>query len=533
MDAAPAPNQMKTPTAERHLFSRRAFLANASLAAFVTRFGHARNLQNPPAVDSVETASGHLSGWTQAGVRRFVGIPFAEPPIGPLRFRPPVATKPWPGERDATRFAASAMQWNEQPRAGEPAFAHSEDCLYLNIWAPEGKGLFPVFVWIHGGGYVAGHAFEAIYDGSEFARQGIVCVTIPYRLGVFGFLDLGPLLGPEYNGSANNGLRDLIAALEWIQHNIAAFGGDTARVTIGGESAGAKLTDTLMGTPSAQPLFHQMISESGGAERVWSEVDARLTARAYGRAWTTHTGKDLASLKTAPAGSLIAVQHDFLAAYPYHFPLRAEVDGQLLPRLPVATIAGGSSRGKRLLIGTNRDESATFIGPHPAIDPTAKDLGNLPVPKFDSVFEDYKELYPEMQDFQRRIRAVTAEEYWIPSIRVADAHVQGGGTAFMYRLDFTESSGRLSGFAYHAIDIPLVWEQAHEYAGNIAAEMALAKQVHLAWVAFIRGETPAAPGLPAWPEYTAANRPTMILDTTSRVENKPNAAELRLWDGVL
>ena len=139
-----------------------------------------------------------------------------------------------------------------------------------------------------------------IYDGSEFARQGIVCVTVPYRLGVFGFLDLGPLLGSEYNGSANNALRDLIASLEWIQHNIAAFGGDPAGVTIGGESAGAKLTDTLMGTPSAQPLFHQMISESGGAERVWSQVDAIMVGNAYGRAWTTQTGQDIPSLKSAP-----------------------------------------------------------------------------------------------------------------------------------------------------------------------------------------------------------------------------------------
>ncbi len=258
-----------------------------------------------------------------------------------------------------------------------------------------------------------------------------------------------------------------------------------------------------------------------------------MVGSAYGRAWTTQTGKDLPSLKTAPPDSLIAIQHDFLDKYPYHFPLRAEVDGQLLPKLPVATIAAGSSRGKRLLIGTNRDESATFIGPRPAGDPTAKDLGNLSVAKFDPIYEHYKEIYPDMQDFQRRIRAVTAEEYWIPSTRVVDAHVQGGGTAFMYRLDFTESSGRLSGFAYHALDVPLVWDQAHEYAGNVAAETALAKQVHLAWVAFIKGETPAAPGLPTWPEYSIATRPTMILNTESRVEDKPNEAELRLWDGVL
>ena len=225
-------------------------------------------------------------------VNIFRGVPFAEPPVGPLRFRPPVASKPWSGERDATKFSASAMQWRESTSFGEQPFVHSEDCLYLNIWAPEGKGPFPVFVWIHGGGYISGHAFGPIHDGSEFARQGIISVTLPYRLGVLGFLDVSPLLGPEYAGSANNALRDLMTALEWIQKNISAFNGDPDRVTIGGESAGAKVTDILMGVPAAQPLFHQMISESGGAERVWSKTAAAAVSRGYGELWRKQSGQD-------------------------------------------------------------------------------------------------------------------------------------------------------------------------------------------------------------------------------------------------
>jgi para-nitrobenzyl esterase len=154
-------------------------------------------------------------------------------------------------------------------QVGEAGVQHSEDCLCLNLWAPESRGPHPVFVWIHGGGFTGGHAFEPTYDGTEFAREGIVLITVGYRLGVFGFLDLESVLGATYAGSANNGLRDLIAALAWVRENVADFGGDPGRVTIGGESAGAKLTDILMGTPSASTLFHQMISESGGAERVW------------------------------------------------------------------------------------------------------------------------------------------------------------------------------------------------------------------------------------------------------------------------
>jgi para-nitrobenzyl esterase len=288
-----------------------------------------------------------------------------------------------------------------------------------------------------------------------------------------------------------------------------------------------------MGIPSAQPLFHQMISESGGAERVWSKAGSAAVAKGYGELWRKQSGQDLAALTTAPADALIATQHDFLIDWPQHFPLRPEIDDQLLPQMPVKAIAAGSSKGKRLLIGTNRDESALFIGPHPDTDPAPKDLGNIPLAKFSPVLERYKRTYPDMQDFQTRIRAVTAEEYWIPSIRVADALVQGGGTVFMYRLDFTESSGHLSGFAYHSLDVPLVWDRPHPNAANLNEELALGKQVHLAWAAFIKGQTPSAPGLPAWPEYSIANRHTMILDTTSRVEEKPNEAELRLWDGVL
>ena len=143
----------------------------------------------------------------------------------------------------------------------------------------------PVFVWIHGGGFTGGSSFAPIFDGTEFAKAGVIVVTVAYRLGVFGFLEMEPLLGAEYAGSANNAVRDLICALEWVRENIAAFGGDAKRVTVGGESAGAKLTDVLMGVPEAQGLFAQMISESGGAERVWGKEHAAQVANGYGEVW--------------------------------------------------------------------------------------------------------------------------------------------------------------------------------------------------------------------------------------------------------
>ncbi|HEY1808361.1 MAG TPA: carboxylesterase family protein [Acidobacteriaceae bacterium] len=506
--------------------SRRQFLINASLAALA--FRGPRALAFGASSDAaVKTASGKLRGLSADGVRIFRGVPFAQPPVGPLRFRPTEIVQPWTGERDATQFSASPMQF------GEPRVKHSEDCLYLNLWAPEGKGPFPVFVWIHGGGFVGGHAFEAIYDGSEFARAGIVCITVAYRLGVFGFLDVEPLLGAEYAGSANNALRDLMVALEWVRENVAAFGGDPERVTIGGESAGAKLTGILMGVPEAQPLFQQMISESGGAERVFPQPNAAAVGKGYAEVWSRRTGGDAASIETAAPESLIQAQHAFIADWPQHFPLRAEIDGVLLPRLPVETVAAGSTRGKRLLIGTNREESALFVGPHPTKDATAKDIGNIRLAEFVEVYRRYKSIYPDLTAEQLRIRALSAEEYWVPSMRVADAHVKGGGTAWMYLLDFEETSGWLQDYAYHSLDIGLVWDHPHALVNNAAAESALAKQVHQAWVSFIGGESPRAPGLPAWPQYTSATRPTMILDTQSRVVENPQEAELRLWDGIL
>lgn len=398
------------------------------------------------------------------------------------------------------------------------------------MWAPRTPGPHPVFVWIHGGGFTGGSSFDPLSDGSIFAQQGIVCVTLAYRLGVFGFLDFGPTLGPEYAGGANNALRDVIIALSWIQENIAAFGGDQDKVTVGGESAGAKLTDTLMGVPSAEPLFHQMISESGGAERIWPLARSGEITKDFCAQWTETAG-DLQHIKDAPAREIIAAQEAFIKKSALHFPLRAELDGTLMSQYPLDTIRQGSSRGKRLLLGTNRDESALFIGPRPATDPAARDLGNLSEEQFRAIEEQYRQLYPDMSDEVRRIRSLTAEEYWIPSLRVADAHVKAGGTAFVYRFDFAESTGHYAGLAFHSSELRFVWDHLPETSS--AADTALAKTVHAAWCAFIRGETPQGPGLPKWPAYSTQARPTMILDASSRLENAPQQAEFTAWDGLL
>jgi len=477
----------------------------------------------------VKTSLGGLRGEAIGDIRVFRGVPYAEPPVEALRFKLAEKKKPWMDVRDATIFSASPIQ------TGEPGVKHSEDCLYLNLWTPvaggpQGKGPWPVFVWLHGGGFTGGHAFEATYDGSQFAREGVVVVTVGYRLGIFGFLDWEPLLGEAYKGTANNALSDLLTALEWLQKNIADFGGDPTRITVGGESAGAKLTDVLLGTPSAQSMFAQAISESGGAERVWSQASAARVSESFGRLWQNERQSALATMREASASELLEVQTKFIQSWPQHFPLRPQIDGVLLQRLPIESISK-FARGKRLLIGTNRDESSGFLGPHPQHDPTAQDLGNLPLPAFASTLAKYATVYPQMSDELRRIRAMTAEEYWVPSVRVAEAFVAGGGAAWMYRLDYAPATGRMKGMAFHGEDVNLVWDRPE--ASDGAGGAAMAKQIHSAWLTFLQSKAPAAAGLPLWPPYNSDTRATMLLNTTSQVTECPQQAELQLWNGVL
>ncbi len=509
--------------------TRRSFLQQGTLAGCALLTGFATPAQTVTGADELvlSTPSGKLRGQRSDGIRVFRGVPFAEPPVGDLRFRPPVPKRPWSEVRDATHFAAAAVQ------QGDRSVPQSEDCLYLNVWTPDAPSTnakLPVFVWIHGGGFTGGESFAAIFDGTGFARQGMIVVTVAYRLGVFGFLDLEPLLGPTYAGSANNALRDLMLALTWVQTHIEAFGGDPGRVTVGGESAGAKLTDLLMGVPAARGLFSGMISESGGAERIWPKGVAKGVAEGFGKQWTSASGITAADLKTASARQLIEAQTSFLKTWPQHFPLRCELDGDLFPTLPIQTIAKGSARGKRLLIGTNRDESALFLGPHPKGDPTAADLGNMSLDAFNKIYAQYPSVYPEMPEEQRRIRAVTAEEYWVPSLRVAEAAAHAGAAVWAYELDFARSGGPQKGYAFHSEDLALVWDKPNREYDSASAEATLATQINSAWAAFLRGEAPSAAGLPSWQPFTPGTRSTMMFDQVSRMEGKPREAELRLWD---
>lgn len=498
------------------VWTRRQMLQYTAVAAAGTSLPLLAQSPNAP---QVRTKLGVVAGEEANGIRRFLGIPFAQPPIGPLRFRAPQPAKPWSGIRNCTQFAASPIQPSHPNQ--------SEDCLYLNIYAPaKAANPLPVFVWIHGGGFTGGSPVDV--DGSVFAKDGVITVTVPYRLGVFGFLDWSPLLGPDYADSANNGLRDLVLSLRWLHENIAAFGGDPARVTIGGESAGAKMAAFLMAVDEARPYFSAIISESGGGERILDAAGAKNVAQAFAAQLPTRSHDAILAMQPQ---DLIAAQQRMIDAAPGNFPLRTQSGGQLLPHRAIPAIAAGGSRGKRLLIGTNRDENALYLGSHAAEPITQRRLGNTTEAQFQTILAKYATIYPQMSVADRNIRALTAEEYWVPSIRVATAHKQGGGGAtYFYRLDETAATGPHKGESYHSYDLGYVFE--HLPAGEPPAARALSKEIHAAWVAFIHGKTPTATGLPTWPQWDATQRATMLFNSTSTIEQQPFEAELRLWDNI-
>jgi para-nitrobenzyl esterase len=304
----------------------------------------------------VQTPTGALAG-SGGDIRVFTGIPFAAPPIGPLRWRPPEPPTPWQGVRDATQFGADCMQ-KRLPDTRAPGV--SEDCLTLNIWAPaqNSGGALPVMVWVFGGGFVDGSPSLPMYDGEALARKGVVLVTVNYRTGVFGFLAHTALAAESPNHSAGNyGILDVIAALRWLKGNIAAFGGDPNRVTVFGESAGASLLDMVLVSPLSEGLVHSAILQSPGAMRPLSSL---AEASEIGKV----VGTDIAAMRAMPAKQVLATTDQIVPAVRRLTTPRALgpiLDGWVVPRTDTAAFASGEIRRVPLIVGGNSDEGRLFV----------------------------------------------------------------------------------------------------------------------------------------------------------------------------
>ena len=508
--------------------SRRGLLAAGAAAAAV---GPA--LAQAPGLE-VAVRQGRLRGAMEDGVRVFKGVPYAQPPVGPLRFKAPLPPAAWSGVRDALQFSAMPLQGAGGGDGIPNSTTPGEDCLYLNVWAPTTPGPHPVLVFCYGGGNNGGGGSTPVYNGSRFARDGVIAITINYRVGALGWVELGPHL-PGYAGSGNNALRDIMASLQWVQQNIAAFGGDPRQVTIGGVLAGSKNVMSLLAAPSAAGLFARAITMSTSAHTTHTPEEADKVAKLF---IDGHTGK-AADLLTASPQEILAAQRKVLQAYNRNSAFRTIVDGKLQPRPIMDAFRAGASRNVPLLIGTTRDESASTLPRDFATRPfpiNQMELNSLDLSQINDMDLRYQRAFPTQSPGDRRRRLLHAEEYWISCTRVGDARAKLGAATYMYRSDRVLKSGQFAGYAPSGSDIPLTFdtldrgEVVATGATVTAEDQALAGIAHTAWVNFVKTGKPSAAGLPEWPIYEPTKRQTMILGYQPTLASDPMREERVLWD---
>ncbi|EKT4482696.1 carboxylesterase/lipase family protein [Pseudomonas putida] len=521
------------------MLSRRKFIVKGSQAMIATPIfsssipALASQLLAPGLI-TLQLPCGKLQGQRSSDTQRYLGIPFAQPPLGELRFRAPRPLADWQGVREATCFAKASLQPPRPAKLVPEDPGYAEDCLYLNVWAPNTPGPHPVYVWIHGGANAAGTTAQPIFDGESFARRGVVFVSIAYRLGVLGFVDVSSLLGDEYRGSGNNGLLDQVEALRWIQRNISAFGGDPQKVTIGGESAGGKNVISLMSMPLSKGLFHRAICQSGGGQTYADrEVADDLANRVMSE--LESTGGKAQGLLNASTDALLAAQAAVIEKYPAKSPFRAVIDGVVLHDVPLKAIAQGMGKEIPLLLGSNKDEAA-FYGPSKKADGkvTTADLANMQLKHFNSIFAKYSALYPDADAEALRYKAVTAESYGIPTVRLAEARAKTGSPVFCYRFDLAPENGPFKGLCVHTSELPLVFGNVHlpTAAATGPVEPAahrMSSTMHGMWVEFISGKGELTAEGIAWPAYSMDLRKTMIFADQARVVEDPSSAERQLW----
>jgi len=482
----------------------------------------------------VATTAGKIRGTASAGLRQFKGIPYAAPPTGVRRFRPPAGVEPWSGVRDAATFGAACMQ----PANGVvPAgIAISEDCLTANVWTPTAAadGARPVMVFIHGGGFTEGTAAEPDYDGADLARKGVVVVTVQYRLGPFGYLDLSSA-GDQYTSSGNNGLLDQIAALRWVRNNAAAFGGDPGNVTLFGESAGAISASAIMGSPLADGLYQRVILESGTPANVSDRATSAKASAAYQAlavAWGVGAlrGRSADQLQSA-ADALYNLSFSDTAFGPV-------VDGRVLPEHPMTRLASAKGPRVPVLVTTTRDEARYWIQEMPAVEyvpvefyrPWLANLigdGNV-----DAAIDTYRASRPNLTSAQVGLALVGDAAFRAPSLRVAETLARRGVPVWvgLFTTTSPKNGGKLG--SPHGIDLGFVFgtlASDPDFYGGEPWRIQLSGQVQNLWTTFA---ATGRPGRTDWEPYTTASRSTLLIDHTSAVHNDPLPGERQVFAGL-
>ena len=495
--------------------------------------------ESPQPTDTITIETGDLSGvYSSDGkVKVYAGIPYAAPPLGELRWKSPQPAKKWEGVRKADHFSAIAMQTRTPlplargvakalgtvaPEYYEPM---DEDCLYLNVWAPARKSVepYPVLVFIHGGALRSGSGSEDMYNGEEAARNGVIMVTINYRLGVFGYLSLPELSEESGKGSGNYGLLDQIAALEWVQRNIAKFGGDPSKVTVAGESAGSQSVSALCASPLAKDLFRAAIGESATfvAPVLASPLFTQDRAEQNGLKYMADCdATSLAELRAMKAEDLL--KHELSE-------ISICVDGYALPELAWDIFAKGGQNDVALLAGYNAEEGTLFtIGQNPSPESYDKSLRDIFGDKADAV----KALYPgtSKEEAKRSAEQITGlySIGW-PTWKWAEAQSKSGACpTYLYYYTHVSSSGMQPfhgtemSYAYFNPDTQTKWDNK---------DRTFARKMFTYWMNFVKTLNPNGNGLPRWQSYQEA--PNLILelgDSNIGMIPDPNQALYDLLD---
>ncbi|HEY2806639.1 MAG TPA: carboxylesterase family protein [Gemmatimonadales bacterium] len=488
----------------------------------------------------VQLKSGIVAGEAADSLRIFRGVPFAAPPVGDLRWKPPQPVGPWTGTRDATHFAPRCMQ---QPVFSDMMFRSpriSEDCLYLNVWTPAAarSSHLPVLLYFYGGGFIAGDASELRYDGASLARRGIIVVTANYRLGIFGFLAHPELTSESpHHASGNYGLLDQVEALRWVRHNIAAFGGDSTRITIGGESAGSASVSALMASPLSAPLIAGAIGESGAFIGSALSVEPLARAESYGVVLAHAFGAaSLAELRSLSADSLLSAS----SQDGVHFP-RATIDGWFLPRSPEEIFAAGAGAHVPLLVGWNSQESSwrdLLNNQEPTPDRYAAELGRV----FGNQASEAARVLPgrtpaEVQESGTLLAGALFTGYgtwkW--------AALQGRSGQPVYRYLYARPRPAARNPAENPQQTGAVHSAEIEYLlGNLSTNQvylwtpdddSLSALMQAYAVNFVRTGDPNGPGLPRWPRAGSATAAqVMILDVHSHAELSSQDSAYRFID---
>jgi len=475
-------------------------------------------------LSTVATAAGTLSGAREGGVFAFRGVPYAAPPLGARRFRPPSGVEPWSGVRDATRNGPVPPQLRSRLAdvMGDFPLEMDEDCLTLTIWTPavDAKKR-PVLVWLHGGAFSSGAGSLDCYSGAKLAERGdLVVVGVNYRLGVLGYL-----YAPGIS-DGNLGLLDQLAALRWVRDNIAAFGGDPSAVTLCGQSAGAMSALILMTMPEADGLFARAILQSPAMTRMTRKAaDAATIGAQFGERCGA---SDLAAMQAVPVADLMRVQGElsgvharFADAAPLFAPV---IEGTVIPRDPLTSLREQPAPNVEILMGTTREESGAFCAIDPRIiNATPEQVAGVFAREFGdrAAAEEagYRRRRPGSDALALLTDVLSDQQFLMQLLSFADWRSGAGRPAYVYQFDWAPAHAPKRFGACHCIELPFVfgydeaWTAAPMLGDAQATEIdALSNVIQQTWIAFTKTGNPDNAALPAWPRYDTERRTTMRFD---------------------